>query len=61
MGACVMFVPVDVSAKEAVAAVSTGDLPAPELIANVLREAYDEMGVPAQEFDRLITGEEEQT
>jgi hypothetical protein len=56
-----MFVPVDVSAKEAVAAVSTGDLPAPELIANVLREAYDEMGVPAQEFDRLITGEEEQT
>jgi hypothetical protein len=39
-----MFGPVDVSAKEAVAAV-----------------AYDEMGVPAQEFDRLITGEEEQT
>jgi hypothetical protein len=56
-----MFVPVDVSAKEAVVAVSTGDLPAPELIANVLREAHDEMGVPAQEFDRLITGEEEQT
>jgi hypothetical protein len=54
-----MFVPVDVSAKEAVVAVSTGDLPAPELIANVLREAYDEYGNTSTEFDMLITDEEQ--
>jgi glutaminase len=36
-----MFGSADVSAKDAVAAVSTGGLPAPELIANFLSEAYD--------------------
>lgn len=36
-----MFKPVDVSLEEAVAAVSTGALPAAERVARVMREAYD--------------------
>lgn len=36
-----MFTPVDVSPEEAVTAVSTGNLPAPELVVRLLREAYD--------------------